>query len=156
MRQLFIAILFVGCALTCFAQPDHGPDNKKPPRMDIEQFVSNLSTIQKTQIDAIMRKSTKTIETYRKQLGEVRDSIRTFMDKEGDQSKVIFPLYEREGRLQTEISKEFYRMKTEIDKVLTPQQRREMHDKMDAERKKHRHDRQHNPDSRPPRERHRQ
>ena len=56
------------------------------------------------------------------------------MNSREDHSNVLFPLYDREGRLQSEISKEYYRTKVAIDKVLTPEQFQQMHQKMDKNR----------------------
>ncbi len=94
----------------------------------------DLTTAQKNKIDAITRRSTKIIEGYRNQLHTVRDSIRSYMNSREDYSNVLFPLYDREGHLQSEISKEYYRTKVAIDKVLTPEQFQQMRQNLDKKR----------------------
>ena len=92
-------------------------ENKK-----IEEFLTDLTATQKTRIDLVTRRSAKTIDFYRKQLHDLRDSIRVMMDDSRDRSAELFPLLEREGMLKSEISKEYYRTKVAIDEILTPEQ----------------------------------
>lgn len=110
-----------------------GHDKTQKHRHDaprIEQLVSNLTPEQKSRIDIITSRSSKNIAFYRTQLNAVRDSIRIYMDRHDDLSSIVFPLYERESMLTSEISKEYYRAKVAIDEVLTEQQFRELHNKM--------------------------
>ena len=107
-----------------FSQPGRGSmdgqrnkENKK-----IEEFLTDLTATQKTRIDLVTRRSAKTIDFYRKQLHDLRDSIRVMMDDSRDRSAELFPLLEREGMLKSEISKEYYRTKVAIDEILTPEQ----------------------------------
>lgn len=102
--------------------PGHG---KRP---EITEMVSNLSSSQKSKLDAISSDSRKRVEALRAQKKAVHDSIALFMDKEGDQSKVLYPLFDRESRLQAEISREMYATKLRIDQVLTKEQRQELKD----------------------------
>jgi Spy/CpxP family protein refolding chaperone len=56
------------------------------------------------------------------------------MESPEDKSAVLFPLFEREGKLKSEISKEYYRTRVAIDKVLTPAQRDTLREKMAKQR----------------------
>ena len=139
-RLIIISLIALVATATATAQPGAKPP--KEDNMEIADFVSDLSKAQKSKIDLITKRSTKIISNYRQQLHNVRDSIRTFMNRSDDNSAVLFPLYEREGRLQSEISKEYYRCKLAIDNVLTPEQQRTLKEKMDKARP-HREPRQH-------------
>lgn len=136
MRRILLTTLALFLAFNAMAQQgprqDKSPRHKESPK--IEELVPDLTAAQKNKIDAITRRSTKIIEDYRNQLHAVRDSIRSYMNSRDDHSNVLFPLYDREGRLQSEISKEYYRTKVAIDKVLTPEQFQQMHQKMDKNR----------------------
>lgn len=136
MKRVLFTIVAICIAFTALAQ--QGPKNHKgdgpKENIKIEDFVSDLSAQQKSKIDAITRRSTKVIENYRKQLHSIRDSIRSYMSTSDDLSEILFPLYDREGVLQSEISKEYYRTKVAIDKVLTSEQYHQLHKKMAARR----------------------
>lgn len=120
--------------------PGHGPECEKRP--DITELVSNLSSNQKGKLESITTDSKKRVERLRNQQKAVRDSIGKYMDKEGDHSKALFPLFEREARLQAEVSREMYTTKIRIDEVLTPEQRKGLkangkrHQKQQKSRKK--------------------
>ncbi len=128
----FLLLVLVCIAAGAAAQPGERmpKEHRGGQRPTIDQIVSNLSESQKARIDLITARSGKTIEFYRVQLKAVRDSIRSYMSSPDDNSVVLFPLYEREGMLMSEISKEYYRSKVAIDEVLTPEQYREMQEKM--------------------------
>lgn len=132
MKQIIITAILV-----CLAGAATAQTGNKPPKennVEISDFISDLSKAQKSKIDLITKRTAKTVEGYRQQLDAVRDSIRSYMDSPEDHSAILFPLYEREGRLQAEISKEYYRSKTSIDKILTPEQYRLLKDKMAKQR----------------------
>ncbi len=132
MKRFFLSVIAIGLAVMAAAQPDKSMprEHERPDHSKIEQIVSNLTKEQKSRIDIIMSRSGKTLEFYRSQLHAVRDSIRSYMSSPEDHRAVVFPLYEREGMLMSEISKEYYRTKVAIDEILTPEQFKEMHTKM--------------------------
>ena len=136
MKQLFIFLLAAGLAFSAAAQtgkqPHHGDKDKKHPK--IETLVPDLSATQRTRIDVVTRRSAQVIDGYRSQIKAVRDSIRLLMESPEDKSAVLFPLFEREGKLKSEISKEYYRTRVAIDKVLTPAQRDTLREKMAKQR----------------------
>lgn len=138
MKRILLTIAFVVLALMASAQSDNRKANRGQEHkggMKIEEFVSDLSAEQQSKIDEITKRSAKTIESYRKQLKAVRDIIRSYMDSPDDHSEDLFPLYEHEGRIQAYISKEYYRTKVAIDKLLTPAQYKELREKMKAQKK---------------------
>lgn len=128
MKQLIITAILVCLAGNVVAQPGAMPP--KENNVEISDFISDLSKTQQSKIDLITKRTTKIVNNYRTQLNSVRDSIRAFMDSPDDFSSILFPLYEREGRLQAEISKEYYRSKVAIDKLLTPEQYQQLKEKM--------------------------
>lgn len=46
-----------------------------------------------------------------------------YMELEGDHSRELYPLFDREAQLQTAINREMYATKIRIDEVLTREQR---------------------------------
>ena len=98
-------------------------------------MVSDLSVKQKRSLLQIQEKSHERIGQLNNQLKVVRDSIRTVMRQDGDNSKILYPLFDREGALQAQISKEMYTMRTQIDAILTPQQLAELRKALEARRK---------------------
>lgn len=136
MKRILFSAIFICLVLTAVSQPRgrHQQERNQRDVMKIEEFVSDLSTTQKAKIDLITKHTSKNIESLRQQVKEVRDSIRTYMGSQEDRSDFLFPLYEREGRLQTELSKEYYRSKAAIDKVLTPEQYQKLREAMENRR----------------------
>ena len=65
----------------------------------------------------------------------MRDSIHRYMDMDGDQSQYLYPLFDREARIQTQISREMYATKVHIDQVLTKEQRKELKDNSKRQKK---------------------
>lgn len=132
MKQIFLTILAITLFLSAGAQNSKtAPDNSRNKgRTSIESIITDLTPAQKSRIDAITSHSSKLIEDYRQQLKVLRDSIRTYMNTTGDLSNKLFPLYDREGRLQAEISKEYYKSKIAIDKVLNSSQLKKFRDEV--------------------------
>lgn len=125
MKKTFIIALLVMLALPGFSQDDskrqHGRKHK-----DITELVNDLSASQKRKIDALTKESVERVSELRRQQKAVRDSIHMFMERDGDQSATLFPLFEREADLQVAVSREMYATKLKIDEVLTKEQRIEL------------------------------
>ena len=118
-------MLLIAVTLPLMAQHDgHQPERRK--HTDITELVGDLSASQKRKVDAISRDSRERVDALRARQRAVRDSIGTYMHLEGDQSKVLYPLFDREARLQASISREMYATKLRIDEVLTREQRAEL------------------------------
>ncbi len=131
-----VAVMALQCAV-CFAQRPHreGPGQCREPekRPEITELVSDLSSSQKSKLEVISNESKKRIEELRKEQKAVCEKISQLMDMEGDHSKELNPLFDREARIQAEISREMYATKVRFDQVLTKEQRKELKDS----RKKH-------------------
>lgn len=136
MKRHLLFLLLAVCTLAVSAQPKSPRPQKEPPHHEegrIEKILTDLTATQKTRIDLVTREASRKVEKLRKELSNVRDSIRVYMDSPKDNSGKLFPLFELEGKLQAEISKEYYRAKTAVDKVLTPDQYR----RLSAQKKEH-------------------
>lgn len=93
---------------------------------EVTEMVKDLSPVQKRKLENITKESRERVDALKKSQKQVRDSVALFMRKEGDQSKYLFPLFDREARLQAEISREMYVTKVRIDEILTKEQRVEL------------------------------
>ena len=109
--------------------PRHGKEVK------IEEMVSDLSLSQKKKLLQVQEKSHERIGQLKAELDGVRDSIRTLMRRDGDNSRLLYPLFDREGALQAQISKEMYAMRTRIDAILTAEQLKELRQAMEKRRR---------------------
>ena len=96
----FLLLLFV-LPLSVNAQA-HRQDRPAPNR-DITELVSDLSSAQKQKLDAITSESSQRLDPLRQRHQAVRDSIRNLMEREGDQSALLNPLFDREAKLQAAI-----------------------------------------------------
>lgn len=123
MKKHIVAILLLALTLPLAAQQHDGRQPDKKRRADITELVSDLSAPQKRKIENISKESKALIDDLRQQQNAVRDSIRLFMDREGDQSTRLYPLFDREAQLQVAVSREMYATKLRIDAVLTADQR---------------------------------
>lgn len=122
-----IAAVALQCSLCLAQRPKHeGRDRHHEQRPDITELVSDLTSSQKGKLETITAESKKRVDGLRKQQKSLRDSIGSLMDREGDQTKTLFPLFDREAKLQARISREMYTTKVRIDEVLTPDQRKEL------------------------------
>ncbi len=122
MKRYFILALLIAIAAPVVAQHDGRHPEKKLPT-DITELVDDLSAPQKHKIDNISKESKSRVESLRQQRQAVRDSIRFYMELEGDQSKALYPLFDREAQLQAAVSREMYSAKLRIDEILTKEQR---------------------------------
>lgn len=132
-KRIVFFVVFSLSALVTFAQDKAG---HKPHRPDISECVSDLSARQKKQLEVISNESRALLKNYRQELKQVRDSIHHYMALDGDQSAYLFPLFDREGALQVKISRELYSLRVKTDKVLTPEQRKELKAKMQERKEK--------------------
>ncbi len=122
MKIHIVLTIMLAASLPLMAQHEgKRPDKKNRP--EISEVVGDLSAKQKHKVDNITKESKERVDALRKQQHAVRDSIDMFMEREGDQSKVLFPLFDREAQLRAAVSREMYTTKTRIDEVLTKEQR---------------------------------
>lgn len=124
MKKYIIFTLLSALSLPLFAQhPKELPEKKNK---DVTELVSDLSATQKRKIESISKESKARVDDLRKQQKSVHDSIALFMDREGDQSHTLYPLFERDAALKVAIDREMYSGKVRIDEVLTKEQRAAM------------------------------
>ena len=125
MKKIFIIATVMALALPVAAQHPGGKHHDKKHK-EITELVSDLSATQKRKIDAVSRQSKERVSALRDQQKAVRDSIGMFIDREGDQSRSLYPLFDREAQLQAAISREMYSTKVKVDALLTNEQRSEL------------------------------
>ncbi len=125
MKKIIFLSLFAALTLPLAAQ-HHGADRACGKNKDITELVSNLSNIQKRKIESVTKESKERVDKLRKQQRAVLDSIMLFMERDGDQSAVLFPLFDREAALHAAIDREMYTGKLRIDEILTKEQRAEV------------------------------
>lgn len=121
MKKITLIFLLVLFALPLSAQ--HEGDRQHRKHRDVTEIVQDLNAVQKRKVENISNESRERVAALRKQQRAVHDSIVMFMEREGDQSQVLYPLFEREAKLQTAINREMYATKLRIDEVLKPEQR---------------------------------
>ncbi len=126
MKKYFLAFLIVALSLPVFAQQEA---KQKKGHHNVAELVSNLSANQKRQIEAIYDDSKKKMQSLRSEQSAVRDSVKQYLHGEGDNSRILFPLFDREAAIQSQISREMYSTKLKIDEILTPEQRAELKNK---------------------------
>ena len=121
MKKITLIFLLVLFALPLSAQ--HEGDRQHRKHRDVTEIVQDLNAVQKRKVENISNESRERVAALRKQQKAVRDSISMYMALDGDQSQVIYPLFDREAKLQAAISREMYAAKLRIDEVLKPEQR---------------------------------
>ena len=132
-KILFLAVLItMSLPLAAQHKPDCHPHHQGPK--EVTEIVSDLTPVQKRKIESITKESRTRVDALRTQQHAVRDSINNYMEKEGDQSKKLFPLFDREAKLQVAVSREMYNMKVKVDDVLTKEQRAELRRSLAAQR----------------------
>lgn len=142
MKKTTLLILVLLLSASLYAQRPHGQGGPKPHKpFNVEAVVSDLSAVQKKKLESVTNDSKKRVDKLQAELKNVRQQIRTLMDKDGDNSAKLFPLLDREGVLQAEITKEMYNTRLLIDEILTPDQLKELRTKLAAERPKRPHHR---------------
>lgn len=137
MKRILTTAIGMLMALTAFGQRNQGSPHELRPHDEpsIEDVVKNLSESQISQLETITSAHKKRVSQCRRELEALRDSIRMEMEKDGDQSAVLFPMYEREGKLMSDLSKMYYMGGVEVEKVLTPKQKKQLKRSMKEDRK---------------------
>ena len=132
-----LMIVLLGGTLLAQGSPDaHRKHHRRAEPPKIEEMVSDLSAVQKKKLESITQDCKTKTDKLRADLQTIRTKIRALMDKEGDQSDKLFPLFDREAALQAEISKEMYSTRQKIDQVLTAEQLAQFRACCKADRKK--------------------
>lgn len=117
-------LLLIALAITLSLGAQHRPHQhpREAPHPDLLEMVDDLTSSQRKQLLKAQREGHAKISALHAQLDQVRDSIRIFTQKDGDNSKILYPLFDREGNLQAQVSKEMYNLRLQIDIILTPRQ----------------------------------
>ena len=139
MKKLLSTLFAILLCSTLLAQSPDGGRHKRHSRPEppkIEEMVSNLSAVQKKKLETITQNCKAKTAQLQKEMDKVRTEIRSLMDKEGDQSDKLFPLFDREAALQAQMSKEMYSVRIQIDQVLTQEQLAEFRARCKADRQK--------------------
>ena len=137
MKRTLALLIILSATIALQAQPSQGRESKHQEPPKIEEMVSDLSAIQKKRLTSVMQNSRKEVDRMKTELDGVRQQIRALMEKDGDNSEQLFPLFDRESALRAEISKEMYRTRQQIDKILTKEQLAEFRKCCKAEHQKH-------------------
>lgn len=116
-----IVLLAVLCAVALPLSAQHERPHKK--QREVTELVQDLNAVQKRKIESISKDSRERVDALRRQQRAVHDSIVMYMEREGDQSAALYPLFDREAKLQVAVSREMYTTKLRIDEVLKPEQR---------------------------------
>ncbi len=136
-RILSVLLLSLAIASPVALRADDHPHKQKKCPPDVASIVTDLSAAQKKKIEQISKEGKDRIHQLEGLQRQVRDSIRMYMDKYEDNSKILYPLFDREGKIETDINKEKYRIKTAINKILTPDQHKQL---VEHFRKTHKHE----------------
>ena len=136
MKKVLFFTLTLALGLSLSAQRQGGQSHKDQ-RPDITQLVSNLTDSQKNKLETVTSESRQRVDKLRARQKTVRDSIALYMDRKGDQSRYLNPLFDCEAKIQAEISREMYSTKVRIEQVLTKEQRQEFQKASEQHRKKH-------------------
>ena len=136
-RILSVLLLSLAIASPVVLRADDHPHKQKKCPPDVASIVTDLSAAQKKKIEQISKEGKERIHQLEGLQRQVRDSIRMYMDKYEDNSKILYPLFDREGKIETDINKEKYRIKTAINKILTPDQHKQL---VEHFRKTHKHE----------------
>lgn len=127
MKNIFsIILLSLAVASPVVLRADDHPHKQKKCPPDVASIVTDLTPTQKKKIEQISKEGKERIHQIEGQQRQVRDSIRMYMDTYEDNSKILNPLFDREAKLESDINKEKYRIKSSINKLLTPDQYKQL------------------------------
>lgn len=136
MKRLSAIAFSILLSTAIFAQPAKGVCRPKTDFDNVEKMVSDLSSVQKKRIEVVTEKTKIEVFRLKDELDSVRGQIKNLHDKEGDQSERLFPLYDRESHLMSQISKVMYKCRVKIDEILTPEQIKEMRGALEEHRQR--------------------
>ena len=112
-----------------------------PYEKQVEEVLTNLTDNQRKMLHKLSKENKEYMEKYRKDRDQLEKTIKSLLAMKGDVSEVLFPLIDMKSRLEAEKEKNLYKMKLEIDSILTAEQRAEMEayeEKLQEEIQKHR------------------
>ena len=130
-----IAAIIAFCTIASVMMAQSGYDNAYMPP-DVSKLVKTLTKEQQEELKAVTTESKKTLDGYRKQLGDLHKEIQHYYGLPGDRSSELFPLYAQRSALYMKIDQAKYHTKMRIDKILTEDQQKEMRENLEHERQK--------------------
>ena len=116
-------------------------DRYQPYEKQVEIALTSITDSQRETLHKLSKENKEYMEKYRKDRDQLEKTIKSLLAMKGDVSEVLFPLIDMKSRLEAEKEKNLYKMKLEIDSILTAEQRAEMEayeKKMKEEVQKHR------------------
>ena len=112
-----------------------------PYEKQVEEVLTNLTDSQREALHKLSKENKEYMKKYRKDRDVLDETIKSLLEMKGDVSETLYPLIDMKARLEAEKEKNLYKMKLEIDSILTSEQRTEMekyYEDMKEEVKKHR------------------
>lgn len=148
MKRNILIIVGICCLFLFVGQVNAQKEYKEamryryqPYEKQVEIALTNLTDNQREALHKLSKENKEYMEKYRKDRDQLEKTIKSLLAMKGDVSEVLFPLIDMKSRLEAEKEKNFYKMKLEIDSILTAEQRAEMEayeEKLQEEIQKHR------------------
>lgn len=148
MKRNILIIVGICCLFLFVGQVNAQKEYKEamryryqPYEKQVEIALTNLTDNQREALHKLSKENKEYMEKYRKDRDQLEKTIKSLLEMKGDVSEVLFPLIDMKSRLEAEKEKNLYKMKLEIDSILTAEQRAEMEayeEKLQEEIQKHR------------------
>ena len=97
-----------------------------PYEKQVEEVLTNLTDSQREALHKLSKENKEYMKKYRKDRDVLDETIKSLLEMKGDVSETLYPLIDMKARLEAEKEKNLYKMKLEIDSILTSEQRTEM------------------------------
>ena len=148
MKRNILIIVGICCLFLFVGQVNAQKEYKEamryryqPYEKQVEIALTNLTDNQREALHKLSKENKEYMKKYRKDREQLEKIIKSLLEMKGDVSEALFPLIDMKWRLEAEKEKNFYKMKLEIDSILTAEQREKMKEyekKMKEEVQKHR------------------
>lgn len=139
MKKLLPLFLLASMFYGVWAQ-DKGQPRSKHQNMcyGIESLIDDLTPIQKRKLERLSAQTKKNIGTLKDQHSRLRDSISFLLQQTASDAiaRELYPMFEREAKLNAKIQKEYYKTRLAIDGILTDEQAQYLTQKLKEERQK--------------------
>lgn len=148
MKRTILIIVGICCLFLFVGQVNAQKEYKEamryryqPYEKQVEIALTSITDSQRETLHKLSKENKEYMEKYRKDRDQLEKTIKSLLAMKGDVSEVLFPLIDMKSRLEAEKEKNLYKMKLEIDSILTAEQRAEMEayeEKLQEEIQKHR------------------
>lgn len=148
MKRNILIIVGICCLFLFVGQVNAQKEYKEamryryqPYEKQVEIALTSITDSQRETLHKLSKENKEYMEKYRKDRDQLEKTIKSLLAMKGDVSEVLFPLIDMKSRLEAEKEKNLYKMKLEIDSILTAEQRAEMEayeEKLQEEIQKHR------------------